>query len=126
MKKNNFLFIAMVTLLVAFVACKSDKTADGSATSATTPAADPNAPAPTPGAETAPAAPTGPTTTVEFETISAEYHKYLLGYEQAVTYSSRDTIRQGVLKGVMPDGRIWLEGEWGKELFANGETSLTY
>lgn len=64
--------------------------------------------------------------TVEFETISAEYHKYLLGYEQAVTYSSRDTIRQGVLKGVMPDGRIWLEGEWGKELFANGETSLTY
>jgi biotin-(acetyl-CoA carboxylase) ligase len=64
--------------------------------------------------------------TADFETISAEYHNYLLGYEQTVTYSVLDGIRQGVLKGVMPDGRIWLEGEWGKELFANGETSLTY
>ena len=53
MKKNNLLFVAMVTLMVAFVACKSDKTADGSATSATTPAADPAAPAPTPGASNA-------------------------------------------------------------------------
>ncbi|MBK9566189.1 MAG: hypothetical protein IPO37_13760 [Saprospiraceae bacterium] len=74
MKKNNLLFVAMVTLLVAFVACKSDKSAgaadatvDATATAAT-PSADPNAAA-TPTDPNAPAAPTGPTTTVEFESM---------------------------------------------------------
>ena len=123
MKKNNFLFIAMVTLLVAFVACKSDKTADGSTTSATAPAADPSAPAPAPGAETAPAAPTGPTTTVEFETMVHDWGELKDGEHMKYEFKFKNTGSEPLVISDAKGSCGCTVPEWPREPIAPGASA---
>lgn len=62
----------------------------------------------------------------DFESLMDDYHGFLLGYQQEVSYTNQTGKQRGIIRGVMPDGRICLEGSLGIEMFANGETIITY
>ena len=128
MKKNNLLFVAMVTLMVAFVACKSDKSAgaadatvDATATAAT-PSADPNAAA-TPTDPNAPAAPTGPTTTVEFESMVHDWGELKDGEHMKYEFKFKNTGSEPLVISDAKGSCGCTVPEWPREPIAPGASA---
>lgn len=125
MKKNNFLFIAMVTIMVAFVACKSEpKSADAAtattATDASATPVDPNAAAAN---GTEPAAPTGPTTTVEFETMVHDWGELKDGEHMKYNFKFKNTGSEPLVISDCKGSCGCTVPEWPREPIAPGASA---
>lgn len=93
MKNQNFLSLAFFAILLSVVACKNDSASNQSAT--TDPAAAGTVANPgdvaNPAGEATPAAPTGPTTTVEYETMVYDFGEVKEGEHVKYAFKFKNT-----------------------------------
>ena len=93
MKMYKIFGLAVIGLALQLTACKNDKASstDAAATSTTTPPADASNPAAAQTAETTPPAPSGPTTTVEFETMVHDWGEIKEGDHMKYAFKFKNT-----------------------------------